>query len=226
MIAGYISDGSNRLSPGSVDFYRDGEAAMPESFRTRPVGDVTPLVLDALYGELREAGASDHKVQKVHRLLSAAFNRAVRYGWMAANPCVQATKPKVSSPEIEPPTPEQVRSIVAAAEAVNEDLAVCLRLAAATGARRGEIVALTWADFNGERLTIRRSIVESDGRLVERRTKTGTKGHRTIAVDADTLEVVEGLRRRQRAIAGEHDCRIRCSCSRSTPASHRGGRGT
>ena len=142
VVAGYISDGSNRLSPGSVKFYRDGEVAIPELFRGRPVSDVTPLVLDGMYTELRDAGASEHKVQKVHRLLSAAFNRAVRFGWLAANPCVQATKPKVSSHEIEPPTLEQVRSIVADAEAVNEDLAVCFRLAAATGARRGELVAL------------------------------------------------------------------------------------
>ena len=205
VVAGYIADGSNRLSPGSVKFYRDGEAAMPESFRSRTVSEVTPLVLDGMYSELREAGASEHKVQKIHRLLSAAFNRAVRYGWMGANPCVQATKPKVSSAEIEPPTPEQVRSIIAGAEEVNEDLAVCLRLAAATGARRGELVALMWADFTAERLTIRRSLVESDGRLIERRTKTGTKGHRTIAVDTDTLEAVDALRRRQLVVADEHE---------------------
>ncbi len=115
----------------------------------------------------------------------------------AANPCGQATKPKVSTAEIEPPPPEWVRSIIAAAEGVNDDLAVCVRLAAATGARRGEAVALKWSDFNGGRLTIRRSLVESEGRLIERRTKTGTKGHRTIAVDADTPEAVEALRVRR-----------------------------
>jgi hypothetical protein len=97
-------------------------------------------------------------------LLSASFNRAVRYGWLAANPCLQATKPKVTTREIEPPTPEQVRALIVEAAEVNEDLVVCLRLAATTGARRGELVALTWSDFVGERLTIRRSVVESDGR--------------------------------------------------------------
>ncbi len=79
-------------------------------------------MLDSVYGELRDEGASEHKIQKVHRLLSAAFNRAVRYGWMVANPCLQATKPKVDSEEIEPPSPEWVRKLIAAAEAVNEDL--------------------------------------------------------------------------------------------------------
>ena len=205
VVSGYIADGAGRLSPGSIDFYRKGLVALPESFRSRVVSDVTPLVLDSLYAELRAGGASEHKAQKVHRLLSAAFNRAVRYGWVTANPCIQATKPKVPSTEIEPPPPEWVRKIIAAAEGVNDDLAVCLRLAAATGARRGELVALKWSDFGGGRLTVRRSLVESEGRLIERRTKTGTKGHRTIAVDADTLEAIEALRVRQAWLAGEHE---------------------
>jgi integrase len=166
---------------------------------------VTPLVLDSVYVELRDDGASEHKVQKVHRLLSAAFNRAVRYGWMLGNPCLQATKPKVDTDEIEPPPPEWVRKLIADAESVNEDLAVCLRLAAATGARRGEFVAIKWSDFSGSRLTIRRSLVESAGQLFERRTKTGSKGHRTIAVDAETMRAIDALRTRQRAIAKEQE---------------------
>jgi integrase len=205
VVAGYIADGASRLSPGTLDFYRKGLAALPEVFRNRAVTDVTPLALDSVYGELRAEGASEHKLQKVHRLLSAAFNRAVRYGWMVANPCPQATKPKVDSDEIEPPPPEWVRQLIAEAEGVNEDLAVCLRLAAATGARRGELVAIRWVDFKDSRLTIRRSLVESEGQLFERRTKTGSKGHRTIAVDAETTRAIDALRVRQRVAAEEHE---------------------
>ena len=82
---------------------------------------------------------------------------------------------------------------------------MCLRLAAATGARRGEVVAIRWVDLKGSRLTIRRSLVESEGQLFERRTKTGSKGHRTIAVDAETMRAIDALRVRQRAIAKEHE---------------------
>lgn len=88
---------------------------------------------------------------------------------------------------------------------MNVDFAVCLRLAAATGARRGEIVAIQWPDFRGARLTIRRSLVESEGQLFERRTKTGTKGHRTIAVDAETMRAIDAFRARQQAAAEEHE---------------------
>jgi hypothetical protein len=99
VVAGYIEDGASRLSPGTLNFYRKGLTALPKVFRDRAVTEVTPLALDSVYGELRGEGASEHKLQKVHRLLSAAFNRAVRYGWMVANPCLQATKPKVDTDE-------------------------------------------------------------------------------------------------------------------------------
>ena len=58
--------------------------------------------------------------------------------------------------------------------------------------------------FKGARLTIRRSLVESDDQLLERPTKTGRRGHRTIAVDASTLAAVDALRVRQGAAADEH----------------------
>jgi len=205
VVAGYITDAAIRLSPGTLHFYRRGQENLAPAFAARPIASVTPLVLDSAYNDMRTQGASEHKVQKLHRLLSASFNRAVRYGWINANPCLQATKPKAHSPEIEPPSPEQVRALIAESENVNADLAVCLRLAAATGARRGELVALKWADFKGPRLTIRRSIVQAENQLFERSTKTGSKGHRTIAVDATTLAAIDALRERQAAAAREHE---------------------
>jgi len=107
VVSGYIADGASLLSRHGR-LLLQGTRALPDAFRERDVADVTPLVLDSVYGELCDEGASEHKIQKVHRLLSAAFNRAVRYGWMVANPCLQATKPKVDSEEIVPPTPEWI----------------------------------------------------------------------------------------------------------------------
>src|ERR1700752_5373335 len=43
VVASYIADGGSRLSPGTLDFYRKGLAALPEDFRDRAVTEVTPL---------------------------------------------------------------------------------------------------------------------------------------------------------------------------------------
>jgi hypothetical protein len=72
VVSGYLADGTARLSPATLDFYRKGHDAMPDAFRQRPVTTVTPLVLDSLYAELRQGGASEHKCQK-------CIARAVEY---------------------------------------------------------------------------------------------------------------------------------------------------
>ncbi len=59
---------------------------------------------------LRAGEASEHKAQKVHRLLSAAFNRAVRYGWLARIHAFRRRSRKATAAEIEPPAPQWVRS--------------------------------------------------------------------------------------------------------------------
>ncbi|MUH52844.1 MAG: tyrosine-type recombinase/integrase, partial [Actinobacteria bacterium] len=119
-------------------------------------------MIDAMYNELRAQGASEHKVNRVHRLLSAAFGRAMRYDWLLSNPCASATKPRVHTKEITPPSPQEVKRIIKAAESVNPDLATCLRVAAATGMRRGELCALLWTDIGEGTITVRRSLVADD----------------------------------------------------------------
>ena len=202
VVAGYIADSESRLSPGTLNFYRVGERLLPPAFSNRDVATLRPVQLDALYNELRAGGASEHKVNRVHRLLSAAFGRAMRYDWMISNPCASATKPKVYTKEITPPSPEEVRRIISAAQSVNPDLSTCLRVAAATGMRRSELCALRWSDIGEGTITVRRSIVEGDdGVLHTRDTKTGSRGWRTVSVDAETVAAVNDLRIRQAAEA-------------------------
>jgi integrase len=64
------------------------------------------------------------------------------------------------------------------------------RLIAYTGARRGELLALKWADFDGKRIAITKS-----GRTT---TKTkGGDGKRFISLDPDTIKQFNAHRKRQ-----------------------------
>lgn len=204
LVAGYLTDVRSRLSPTTMDQHDRSLAALPSAFLNRSLQGVTAQVLDSLYAQLMREGHSEHRTQKVHKLLSVSLRRAVRYGWISSNPCRDVdNKPNPSSPEIDPPTPEQVRTLIAAAESRNQDLAVYLRLAANTGVRRGEGVALRWSDATMERLTVRRSLVEVAGVITERPTKTGSKGHRVIGLDAKTGTELQRLRVRQSEAARE-----------------------
>lgn len=44
VVSGYIADGASRLSPGTLDFYRKGLAALPDAFGNRGVAEVTSMI--------------------------------------------------------------------------------------------------------------------------------------------------------------------------------------
>ncbi len=96
--------------------------------------------------------------------------------------------------------------LIAEAERSDADLAVFLRLAAVTGARRGELCALRWTDIDlvASAVTITRAIVgQRNDELVEKDTKT--HAGRRIAIDARTVDVLARHRDRceERAAAAE-----------------------
>jgi len=204
MLTTYFDTAQAKLSPTTMETYRRSIGVMPAAFLKRPVRAVTPHVLDAMYASLMKAGETVHRAEKVHALLSVAFGQAVRYQWCSVNPCRDATKPKPTTAEIKPPSVDDVQRLIGEASTVNDDLPVFLRLAATTGARRGELVALKWADIAGNRMSITRSFIDVGGGVQERPTKTGARGHRVVTLDAKTVAEIEALHERQASLASEH----------------------
>lgn len=111
-------------------------------------------------------------------MLHRAFAQAVLWGWLPRNPVSAANRPEVSRTVIVPPTREQVRVLLKAAERSDQELACWLQVALATGARRhrGEICALRWGDVDLEAATVRieRSVsVTKQAGITIKSTKTG-----------------------------------------------------
>jgi integrase len=127
--------------------------------------------------------------------------QAARWGWVAVNPASNASPPRLPSRDIRPPSPEQVRRLFA--EAAEEDVTfgVFLQLAAATGARRGELVALRWpdVDLGSGVVTIARGAVQGKDGLVIKDTKTHAA--RRIALDPATVAVLAAHLKRAESIA-------------------------
>jgi len=155
-----------------------------------------PSDLDRLYAELRPH-LSPLSVLKVHTILRAALGQAVRWRMLTENPAALATPPRAPRRPIVPPSPGQVAQLLAAAEERDPDLATYLRLAAVTGARRGELCALRWSDVDMENheVVISRSLSLGTHQVVEKSTKTHRS--RRIALDAGSIEALE--RQRERA---------------------------
>jgi integrase len=96
----------------------------------------------------------------------------------------------------------KLRSSFARLKNHDPDFATYIRLAAATGARRGELCGLRWRalDLVGATVLISRSIARGDEGLVDKDTKTHQA--RRIALDASTIEILRAHRGRceQRAL--------------------------
>jgi integrase len=167
--------------------------------RIRPtLGDVRldklePDVLDAAYKKWLDDGLSPATVHKYHSILSAACQRAVKWGWIDRSPTERATPPSVIRKEMVVPTPEQLSTLVREAEADDPVLASAIALAALTGCRRGELIALRWSDIDLDAgiLRIAKSLTVARGEKHEGPTKTHQG--RTLALDSIGVEV---LRRR------------------------------
>jgi integrase len=137
-------------------------------------------------------------LHRIHDTLHAALARAVRWGWRPDNPADQLDLPARRRPSLRPPTPAEVARLLIAVDAVDPVFACFLHLAATTGARPGELVALRWRhlDLDNAEVLLERAIARG-GRgqgLIDRSTTKGGEPRR-LSLAAATVELLREHRR-------------------------------
>lgn len=161
-----------------------------------PLKKLRPSDLDRLYQRLQASGGAGGKplapatVRRTHGILRRALGQGVKWGWIGVNPAAATTPPRVPASEIAPPEPADLARVLKRAATDFPELACFLVLAAATGARRSELVALRWSDvdLDGGTVSIARGVVFGPNGLVEKGTKTHSV--RRVALDAGSLAVL------------------------------------
>lgn len=150
--------------------------------------------LDAAYRRWLAEGLSPATVHKYHCILSAALRQAVKWGWIDRAATERATPPSVGRKDIVVPSPERLSALMRAAEDDDPVVASAIALAALTGARRGELVALRWSDVDlaRGRMTIARSLTVAGG--VQHTGPTKTHAARDLALDPIGVAVLERRR--------------------------------
>ena len=168
------------------------------------LGDVelavlTPGEVDAMQSDLLSLGFAAGTVRNAHTILSSAYKEAVRLGITDCNPVASVTPPVKRHRRIVPPTIAVVQDLLRLAREERHTLYPFLHLLTYTGMRRGEALALRWANVNldGGYLTVVEAAVKTrtQGLIL-----TEPKSHhslRTIDLDDETADVLGQHRERQ-----------------------------
>jgi integrase len=118
----------------------------------RRLGDLTSAHLRVVWSEMSKTVAPA-TVRQARAVLGAALNTAVNDGILDRNPVAQAKAPKVPRPTLTVLRPEHVRALLVAVDGT--PYAMPITLAAMTGLRRSEVLALAWDNVDLDQGTLR-----------------------------------------------------------------------
>lgn len=181
-----------------VDGHRIGRAKLTA---------VRPSELQALYGTV----GGGRVPSQVHEMIRAALNQAVSWGYLKSNPADGVEPPAKPERDIEPMTNEQLARFLDVAQ--GDRYLPLFVVAASTGMREGELLALTWrdVDLKRARLQVRHTLVEIDGKHEVSDPKT-RKSKRPVELPRAAAEALTSHRKAMMAeghIAGPVFCDTR-----------------
>jgi integrase len=164
----------------------------------KPLDKLRPSHIDAWKVELQGRGLSESTIRTAYTILRALLDSAVRDRALAQNPVHAVRRPKVTAMEAAYLKPEQVRSLLTAAE--GSRYAPLFALLVHTGLRRGEALALHWSDvdLDAKLLRVHGTLARVDGELIVTETKT-PKSRRAVPLSPTAERLLRDIRTRQAA---------------------------
>lgn len=127
-------------------------------------------------------------IRQIHAVISGALTAAVRWGWIPYNPVVTVKLPAKRRQQPKPPSASQMAAIMEEVWRRDVEFGLFLWLSAVTGARRGEVLATRFNQYDLDDKTevwfADNWVWTSDG-LVLKETKTHQQ--RRVSLDAVTV---------------------------------------
>ena len=158
--------------------------------------DLKPLAIQSFYatllasGRKKGGGLSPLTVQHIHRLLRKALHQAVRWEIIEKNPADGVEAPRVQRKEMVALDRDGLAALLRALRGTK--LYLPTLLAATTGMRRGEILALRWSDVDLQAGTLRvaRSLEQTAAGLNFKEPKS-RYSKRTISLANATVDALK-----------------------------------
>jgi integrase len=170
--------------------------AMP-TLGARPIQQIRPAEIDTLYTRL-EQRLSPRTVHHLHVVLGACLNVAVRKELIARNPVARAEAPSLGESDAGTVLDQdQLTALVQGFR--NSTLFPIVSVAAFTGARRNEILALRWSDLDvsNKTLTIKRAVEQTKRHGRGTKEPKTARGTRTITIDDGLIALLAKVREKQ-----------------------------
>jgi len=171
---------------------------------------VGALQLEHVQQLVREMVTDGRKTKTIHNsvtllrtMLVGERNSAMRLGYIGHDPTVGLELPELVKPQVVPPTKEQAWALIGAAHEIGGTAYPAAFLAAHTGLRRNELLALRFDDVDwfAKELRIRRAVSKAKGTdgahkwqwiLFEPKSR---KSRRRIGLTESALQLLSSLKR-------------------------------
>ena len=195
----------DKLAPKTIERYHEQAVYLDPKLLCMPIAEITPLHLTREWNRLLQSGGHDRRtkqprplsaktVRNIVGVVSSAFARAVRWGLISTNPVTNSERPRAKRHYGIALTPAQQAMVLEAASGP-WCMATFLEVAAALGARHGEVLALRWSDIQDGRATIARSLTQTRQVLEFKGTKT--ERPRVVRIPDSTFAAIEAHRKQQ-----------------------------
>lgn len=168
-----------------------------------PLSKLRPLHIQEYYSNLLENGSkigrgglSPKTVLNHHRLLHCALGQAIDWQLLATNPSDGATPPTQERKEMNTLAGIGMARLLQSAK--DTSLFIPILIAISTGARRGEIVALTWndLDFDTGVLKVTKSFGQTKHGVFLKSPKTSS-GYRSVALPPIAVDFLRHHKKEQ-----------------------------
>jgi integrase len=201
---------ARRCSPKTLEAYGQHGAYAVREFGKKLLTELTPELLEGAMNKLQDQGSRAGKplsaktISHIFFVVNAALRKAIKWRLIDHNPMEAVDRP-VKRPKATPIALDNAEMKTLLNRAANTRLYPLLVLAAATGCRRGELLALEWSDldFRTGAVTISKSLEETRTGLRVKAPKSNKP--RMFSIPASALTVLEEhkvIQDRDRAMFG------------------------
>lgn len=199
LLSQWMEDQHEQWSPKTAERYKELAAYLSPDVTSLNIGDVTSLILHREWERLAKSGGRHRKtkaprplapktVSNIAGVVSSAYKWGILYELATVNSATNSKPPSVKKRQGMALAPAQT-DLMSQSASGPWCLGAFLEVDSALGARRGEVLALRWADINGNMVHIARSLCQTKAGLFFKGTKMDRE--RDVEIPEVTLRVLD-----------------------------------